>query len=275
MIDVNSGGGQGDAHLIVLPSGQAVAIDLGLTGNGPEACRDALRKRGISHLELVVLTHYHRDHYGSLLEVIDSGITVGRVIHTPPTLPQCARESPWGCSWGEIEEIARRLTEKNIPMVRPSAGDVLIESHVEGVETRLEVVCAFDGLNTPIGPTDMNDMSIVCRLVHGKMKVLFTGDLNSSMGAYLARTPSYDLQVDLLKAPHHGAEGTVPNEFFDRVNPKAVLVPCPKALWLSERCSRVRTYFEQHHTPTYVNGLNGAVTARIKPTGFEIQCEHS
>jgi len=40
------------------------------------------------------------------------------------------------------------------------------------------------------------------------------------------------------------------------VNPKAVLVPSPKTLWLSPRSKRIRDYFAAQKIPTYVSGIN-------------------
>ena len=48
------------------------------------------------------------------------------------------------------------------------------------------------------------------------------------------------LKADILKAPHHGTEVLAENEFFETVRPSVMVVPSPKALWLSERSRRVR-----------------------------------
>jgi beta-lactamase superfamily II metal-dependent hydrolase len=93
------------------------------------------------------------------------------------------------------------------------------------------------------------------------------------MGSFLARS-DFDLRADLLKVPHHGTEGCAPNEFFARVNPKAALVPSPKALWLSLRSKRIRDYFSAHSIPTYVSGIDGDVTVTMTAQGYSIETEH-
>ena len=135
------------------------------------------------------------------------------------------------------------------------------------------MVCLYDGVHTPVGETDTNDTSIIVRLSVGPVRALFTGDLNSALGAWLARS-TFDLTADVLKVPHHGTEGVAPNEFFARVNPKAALVPSPKALWRSERSKRIRDYFSEHHIPTYVSGIHGHVTVVMTTRGFTIETEH-
>jgi len=57
------------------------------------------------------------------------------------------------------------------------------------------------------------------------------------------------------------------------VAPKLALIPSPKELWLSERSSRVRTYFEKSHNPYYVNGLNGTVTVTMGDEDYGVLAE--
>jgi competence protein ComEC len=118
----------------------------------------------------------------------------------------------------------------------------------------------------------VNETSMIVRLSHGSTRALFTGDLGGRLGAYLA-TSNFDLKADILKVPHHGAEGCAPNEFFDRVGAKAVLVPAPKNLWASGRSMRIRNYFIERHIPTYVSALRGNVTAVLTATDFRIESE--
>jgi competence protein ComEC len=137
------------------------------------------------------------------------------------------------------------------------------------VLTSLDVVCLYDGINTPIGETDMNDTSIIVRFTHGKTRALFTGDLNLALGTYLA-TSDFDLKADILKVPHHGTEGVAPNEFFKRVGARVALVPSPTELWFSLRSKRVRDYFKDAGVPAYVSGMHGDVTVNFTGTDFTV-----
>jgi competence protein ComEC len=111
---------------------------------------------------------------------------------------------------------------------------------------------------------------MLVRLRHGSIKALFTGDLNTRLGEWLA-TSKFDLKADLLKVPHHGTDGLAPNSFFDRVAPKAALVPSPQELWYSLRSKRAREYFKGNDIPTYVSGIDGTVKVTITADKFEIK----
>lgn len=263
----------GDCHLIRLPGGFTVLIDAGLMGDSPGAALAQLKAQNVTTIDLVIISHFHVDHYGALTEIADAGITIKRVAMNVPDKASADPEMPWGCNLDHVRSTLERLRAHNIPCFTPKIGERLVEiKTAKGSLVTLDVLCLYDGLNTPIGRTDVNDTSMIVRLSHGPTRALFTGDLNHRLGAYLA-TSEVDLKADLLKAPHHGTEGTAPNEFFDRVGAEAVLVPSPKPLWESARSMRIRDYFIEHKTPTYVSGIRGNVTATLTAHGYSIETE--
>ncbi len=271
MINVCGKDTQADCHLLSFADGSHALIDAADAADAPGAALAFLKKHGIKKLRLVVISHFHMDHYGRLLDLTDAGIQIERVaINLPGDRRIADRERPWGCDYDHVQAVLRTLTERKIPYFTPKAGERLLEISSNGVVTALDVVCLYDGINTPIGETDINDTSILVRFTHGKTRALFTGDLNLALGTYLA-TSDFDLRADLLKAPHHGTEGVAPNEFFTRVGAKAVLVPSPLELWHSVRSKRVRDYFRDHQVPAYVSGIHGDVTVRFTPEGYTIE----
>ncbi|MFT3784113.1 MAG: MBL fold metallo-hydrolase [Nibricoccus sp.] len=270
MINVSPRVGQADCHLVQFPTGKNVLIDAGEGWDAHGAALGYLQSAAITHLDLVVLTHMHWDHYGKLIEIINAGIKVDRVALSLPASREIAdAEIPWGCDWDDVQRLLQFLRERQIPYWTPKSGETLMEATQGAVKTTIEVLCLFDGINTPVGATDVNDTSMVLRLAHGSIRALFTGDLNNPLGAWMA-TSELDLKADLLKVPHHGTEGLAPNSFFDRVGAKAVFVPSPLALWFSDRSGRAREYFAQRGVPAYVSGLDGNVTVRIDVDSYSV-----
>jgi beta-lactamase superfamily II metal-dependent hydrolase len=261
MLATNDGPGQSDAHLLEMPDGRVLLIDAGDVGSGVGRM---LRARGIGRVDLLIISHPHKDHYGGLGPLLDAGIKVGELFMNEPLREVCDQERPWGCDYEDVQRTLRRFRAQGVPVNAMRPGYV---PYARG-DTRLEVLYAFDGRDTPIGKTDINDTSIILLLTHGPTRVLFTGDLNQRMGAYLAQNGER-LEAQILKVPHHGAEGVAPNEFFDRVAPVLALAPAPPALWQSDRNRRVREHLQAMGVETLVSGLQGEVTVRLLPTGFE------
>ena len=273
MLNVTPAEAQADCHLLEMPDGSRVLIDAADAADAPGTAVAHLQRLGVSRLALVIISHFHRDHYGRLLDIIKSGITVDHVVLNVPDKSSADREIPWGCDWNDVQSVLTELRARKIPYSTPKAGDRIYEVKTpDGTAAGIDVLCLYDGVNAPIGPTDVNDTSIILRVFLGSTRILFTGDLNHSLGAYLA-TSNVDLRADLLKVPHHGTEGVAPNEFFDRVGAKAVLVPSPKHLWESARSMRLRNYFIEHNIPVYVSGLRGNITVTLTVRGYTIETE--
>jgi beta-lactamase superfamily II metal-dependent hydrolase len=65
---------EGNATLIVSPSGESLLIDAGSSGhNGRDVNRvlAAANKAGIQRIDYLLVTHYHDDHYGSVPELAE------------------------------------------------------------------------------------------------------------------------------------------------------------------------------------------------------------
>ena len=185
-----------------------------------------------------------------------------------PNREICDAEKPWGCDFEELVSFQTMLKSNQVKIVEAKAGT----QFDLGLGSSLKILHAFDGVNTPVGRTDINDMSHIMLLKHGFNTALFTGDLNAKLGAYLAKEGK-DLKVDILKLPHHGTEGAPPDAFFDAVSPKAALVPSPALLWCTPRSARMKNWVESRKIPTYVNGFSGHVTVKMGFFGYQIDAE--
>lgn len=274
MLNVTPGEGQADCHLLEMPDGGKILIDAGDASDRLGLCASKLQQLGVKHLALVVISHFHYDHYRALRDIIKAGIVVDKVALNVPNKRSADLEIPWGCNLADVEALLAELRSHNIPYFTPKAGDSLYKfKSSDGTIVGIDVLVVFDGLHSPLGLTDVNDTSIILRVYYGKTRALFTGDMNFHLGAYLANS-DLDLRADILKAPHHGTAGLAPDSFFDRVNPHAVLIPSPTALWRSIRSIRLRNYCIEHKIPFFVSGLNGDVIATLTETGYLVEPEH-
>ena len=268
MINVNYSPQQGDAHLIQTNIGKSILIDTGHLEPSKNALIPFLQSRGIKKLDVVFISHPHKDHYAGLTALLDNGIKVSEVYFNIPDRGLCDGEIPWGCDYAEILNYHQILKSKGVKVSMAKAG---MEFNI-GLGTSLKILYAFDGINTPVGRTDINDLSLIMLLRNGSQTALFTGDLNNKIGEYLAKEGK-DLMVDILKLPHHGTEGAPPDAFYAAVSPKISLVPSPALLWCSTRSARMKNWVESRHIPTYVNGFSGHVTVTMRRDSFQIQQE--
>ena len=268
MVNVNYSPQQGDAHLIQTSKGKNILIDTGHLDPARKALVPFLQSKGIKKIDTVFITHPHKDHYLGLLAILESGIPIETVYMNDIGRKECEAEMPLACDFDEIVSYRAMLKDNRVTVLEAKAGMVFDL----GLGSSLKMLYAFDGVNTPVGRTDINDMSHIMLLKHGFNTALFTGDLNAKLGAYLAKEGK-DLKVDILKLPHHGTEGAPPDAFFDAVSPKAALVPSPALLWCTPRSARMKNWVESRKIPTYVNGFSGNVTVKMGLFNYQIEAE--
>lgn len=205
MIDV----GQGDSFLVEFPGRKKMLVDGGgLTGTsfdvGEKVVSPFLWSKGIRRLDFLVTSHSHPDHIGGLTSVARN-FRVGELWE--------AASQPATKGLAALERAVRPGT----PRLSLSVGYVRL---VEGAT--VEVLHPAD--RTGSGQADPNEASLVLKLTYGEKSFLFTGDIGPEAEAELLRSGT-DLRSDVLKAPHHGSDGSSSRVFIEAVRPEVVLIP--------------------------------------------------
>jgi competence protein ComEC len=91
-----------------------------------------------------------------------------------------------------------------------------------GKKTRLEV------LGPPVPhihgtESDANNNSVVIRMVYGKVRMLFTGDIERKAEGKLIASRR-DLESQVLKVAHHGSSGSTSLELLRLVRPEYLVI---------------------------------------------------
>ncbi len=169
--------GQGDAILIRGSHGGVVAVD---TGPDPVVYLEALRRAGVTHIDLLVLTHGDGDHVGGAAGLLER-ITVDSIWmpRRRPPAPQVAVL---------LDEAASRGIHATVPApgARVDMGDVTIE------------------VLAPLRRYDAeNDESIVLWVEGPSRTMLLAGDVEA-----VAQRELPPVRPDVLLVPHHGSATT-------------------------------------------------------------------
>ncbi len=272
MVHVSGDRYSGDAHLLEFPDGHVVLIDTGFDHFTRGALIPYLDDRGIDHIDQLIITHAHRNHYGGVVSLIDHLKHIGEIYFNLPPKSQCDKET-WstGCDYQHVLQTRQAIEKAGVPIHDLATDDVLYNNDKQDII--LEVVHVHDGVSKPIGRTDINDTSAVLRLVYGRTKVLFAGDLNRKGGDYLV-DQNFVLKSDILTAPHHGVESAASNRFLNAADPQVLMVSNSAGEWQGARGARMRRFAADHHIPAYVTGLNGNVVVTLKRDGFTVDPQH-
>nr|WP_253895270.1 ComEC/Rec2 family competence protein [Corallococcus exercitus] len=209
--------GQGDAALIVSPTGKTVLID----GGPPEASsRLAARLRELvkGPLDLVILTHPHLDHLGGLRAALKA---VGAKRFMDPGF-----DHPSEAYRDLLDFVGNEVGQVMSPEPNPASPQTLLTVGLgEGVA--LTVLWPRVPQETFLADTrsDANANSIVTKLTYGKTAFLFTGDSEPPTEAVLLQKP-VDLTATVLKVAHHGGKHSSTAAFLERVKPQAAVISC-------------------------------------------------
>ena len=205
--------GQGDAVLVSYPEGVHVLVDGGDVDSGSEVV-EYLLSNDVNHLDLVVVTHLDRDHYGGLTAVLTSEISVDRVWRS------CGRTSG-GADLADFESAVANLVENAGLDTLTVAQGVSLEALQDGV---------FDVVHPAQVPAeacddsdDRNNQSVVCRVTYGGFRFLLTADVMEDAEADLVAR-AVDMASEVVKVPHHGAATSSTQAFVDAVGASAAIV---------------------------------------------------
>lgn len=259
----------GDAHLLEFPSdNHVILIDTGFDRYTRSDLIPYLDERGVDHVNQLILTHAHRNHYGGVLSLLNHLKRVDAVYFNEPPKSRCEWET-WftGCDLQHVKHTRNAIRRYNTSLRGLAVDDVIY--HNQEHDITLEVVYAHDGVSPPIGPTDINDTSALLRLVYGNTTVLFTADVNRAVGKHLVNN-NFFLESDIMTAPHHGLESAASNEFLAAVDPQVMIVSDSGRQWLGKRGRRMRRFAESRGIPTYVTGLHGDITINLTRGGYSV-----
>lgn len=245
---------QGDAHYIELENGENILIDAGYKEEGTLTLIPLFKKNNITKIDHFFLSHYHVDHYSGLIELLEQKFIIKNFYSAPISDEKCASE-PWGCNVKDVNKLKNLLAENKVKQVEIKSG-----MNFQWGKINLKILYANNGIAPPDGAIDINGMSIVMQFTDGKIKYLFTGDLDEKVGSFLANQGDFDMESDILKIPHHGADAHPPKEFFEKVKAKDYIVPATKDLWCSERDKVMRKYVLLNKITTYISGHTKNIT---------------
>lgn len=163
-----------------------------------------LKKLGIKNLDLVIATHPHSDHIGGLPEVLNE-FKVFKIF-----MPK-VKDSLVPTS--KIYEKFLLAIEKNkIPVKVPTPGETVTLGELE-----IKVLA-------PNGFYDnVNNHSIVVKIVYKDVRFLFTGDAEKESENDILRK-NYDIKSTVLKVGHHGSKTSTTKEFLRKVSPKYAVI---------------------------------------------------
>ena len=210
--------GQGDGALIQTPRGKNILIDSG-EGKDPDSrflkpidaagrvIMPFLRQIGVNRLDIVIASHPHSDHMGSMYEIIgDADMEVGQL---------------WISGFIQASTSNKKLLttakRRKIPVYSPDPNELPIKLDAG------DDVAAYILYGDP-NAESANNSSIVLKFIYGRVSLLFTGDLEAPGEKNCALRWGNTLRSDILKIGHHGSKTSSTQIFLNLVKPDVAMI---------------------------------------------------
>lgn len=201
--------GQGDG-IIIESKDLVLTIDGGSssnTSNGQYILTPHIKSRAIDHIDYAFITHADSDHTNGIVYLMENEdeINVYNLV-----LPITATNDI------KFDKIKKSAQNQNINIIYLKEGDIcrLRENYKITVLSPNEA--ALSAKNR-----DENEMSLTLRLDYKNHSALFTGDIGKETINRLLKDEFalLNLDVEVLKVPHHGSKNSNVPEFIDLITP--------------------------------------------------------
>lgn len=204
--------GQGDATFITFPNSVTMLVDCAKDARILEALGRVMTffERRIDYM---VVTHPDLDHYGGCIDVMKR-FDVGTIVYN-------GFQKHSNSFWREFMEAIEFEKE---------SGAEYIEMDREHIWDIASTTVHFLYPDAPVAAIrwDSNNSSIVLKLSFGDQDVLLTGDAEKEVEEYLVETYGDALDVEILKAGHHGSGSSSIQDFIDVTSPDAAVISAGK-----------------------------------------------
>lgn len=235
----------GQSTLLVMPDKQSFLIDTGYAGQGgqdavpgdPAKARDAnrivaaARDAGVKQIDYLMITHFHPDHDGGVVE-LSKQMPIRHFVDHDTLSPDAAKDAGTRAAYERYLEV-----RKGHPHIVPKPGDRLPLPGVQAVvvssaaTTLTQPLPGAGATNSLCGPAATpprdaaeNPRSTGVLITFGKFRFLDVGDLTGQPLFDLACPRSLTGPVDVYLVAHHGGADVADPALFAAFKPRVAIM---------------------------------------------------
>lgn len=248
--------GDGLCLLIYTPSGKSMVMDCGTQGRrgdfsvGQRIVAPYIQSLGLDSIDVAVLSHPHADHMNGFPGLLKS---------KPARLVlECGADY----ASAEHEEFVKAVKACKAKRRIVRRGQVLDMG--DGV--RAEIL----NPSPKIRYSDLNDNSIVMRVVYKKVMVMLTADAGEFAEKDMLDS-GVNVKAQVLQVGHHGSKTATSPRWLAEVDPSVAVISCAKNSRYKFPAKKITERLDAYKVHTYVTGRCGAVTVSTDGSGFKVR----
>nr|DAV41672.1 MAG TPA: ComA-like protein [Bacteriophage sp.] len=212
--------GNGDCEIVGVDKSHWFMIDCGLNNDTVyTAIKNSLSRNKIDRLDFILITHYHRDHYGNIVSLCDDKLV--KKVYIPDVSKTSFQTGDYSMSVSALQSIDRMIRDacsrNGIPCEVAPNGVVDFHGAELTFYNNSDEDYQFVRDNNI---SDYNNVSVCLMVKYIGRVAVFEGDVSNIMMWHTAKyVPA---NIDLLKSHHHAITGMP--EIYKKVNPRDVVV---------------------------------------------------
>lgn len=224
--------GQADSTLII-NNGHSMLIDAGNNEDGEKLVTYIKEELNITTIDYVVGTHPHEDHIGGLDDIINN-FNIKEVY-----LPEAMTTTK------TFEDVLDAIANKELSITVPTIGETFKLGEAD-----------FEVIYTGTGEKDLNEASIILRMIFGNKTYLFTGDITEEVEETILNS---NIDIDVLKVAHHGSKYSSSEEFVNIATPEYAIISAGEGNSYGHPEPETLTRLKKHTNNIYITKDLGTI----------------
>jgi competence protein ComEC len=254
--------GQGNAALLELPEGYTLLVDGGgfsdnaVFDTGKMIIAPFLWRKKIKTIDTILLSHANSDHLNGLLYIAEHFNVKRAITNHEQSRAKSFRQfisvlKKNGIAHPQFQTLDRKFAINNVELqILHPENDFIFRNKYEAWR-------------------NLNNNSIVAKVVFGEHTFLFPGDIMAMGEKMLVASKGGVLKSDVLLVPHHGSATSSTPLFLSHVNPKTVIISAGWKNRFGFPDEKVLRRYETMDCNVYRTDVHGAI--RIWSDGERMQ----
>ncbi len=240
--------GQGDAALVVSPTGKKLLID---AGPAETFVADRLGTMGIDTIDLAVASHNHADHIGGFAAVLNRIVVRNYMENGVPA------------TTATYNRVLSALEHRRVPVLRATPRTIDL-----GGGATVAVLPMSDA------EKEQNNRTVGLLVRYGRFNALFAGDAEGKERTLWLATAGLP-RVQLLKVAHHGSVNGTDARFLDALDPCLAIISVGANTY-GHPSAAVMALLTAHHARPTRTDQAGDVIVQVSALGVvSVQTTHS
>ena len=205
-----------------------------------------LKKKNISKIDAVVLSHFHADHINGINQKLLDEVKIEKVIYARPKEKQ-----------EEYDNLMSCINKNNISKLEVTKGDNIQIGD-------MNIYFVSPDVDEKIEDDDVaNANSLVSFVTVKNKKILFMGDATKETEEYILNKNINDLNyIDFYQVGHHGSKTSSKDEFISKLNINTAIISAKKKVYNHPSEETLNTLFN-HNISVKITEKEGAVKFNI------------